>query len=98
MTAITSLESVHKKGIFGDHQKKVTKELLQISEVKRLTIIQVVQYKKSNIELSYRSSDNYQIKSECGCMVLLRYYNLYFSHATVQLTHIRYFWVLFPIP
>ena len=47
MTAITSLESVHKKGIFGDHQKKVSKELLQVSEIKKLTIVQVVHYKKS---------------------------------------------------
>ena len=51
MTAITSLESVHKKGIFGDHQKKVSKELLQVSEIKKLTIVQVVHYKKSKIEL-----------------------------------------------
>ena len=39
MTAITPLESVHKKGIFGDHQKRSENELLQISEVKNLTII-----------------------------------------------------------
>ncbi len=51
MTAITPLESVHKKGIFGDHQKRSENELLQISEVKNLTIVQVVQYKKVKIEL-----------------------------------------------
>ena len=47
MTAITALENIHKKGIFGDHQKKHENELLKISEVKGLTILQVVKYKKT---------------------------------------------------
>jgi len=51
MTAITPLEFVHKKGIFGDHQKKYETDLLKISEVKNLTIIQIVQYKKSEINI-----------------------------------------------
>ena len=49
MTAITPLEFIHKKGTFGDHHKKNESDLLKISEVKNLTIIQVVQYKKSEI-------------------------------------------------
>ena len=52
MTAITPLEFVHKKGIFGDHQKINESDLLKISEVKNLTIIQVVQYKKSKININ----------------------------------------------
>ena len=51
MTAITPLELIHKKGIFGDHHKKNEKDLLKISEVKDLTIVQVVQYKKSKFQL-----------------------------------------------
>tara|TARA_Y100000590_G_scaffold400823_1_gene485224 strand:- start:395 stop:982 length:588 start_codon:yes stop_codon:yes gene_type:complete len=51
MTAITALENIHKKGIFGDHQEKHENELLKISEVKGLTILQVVKYKKAEIEL-----------------------------------------------
>ncbi len=52
MTAITPLESIHKKGIFGDHHKKNEKDLLQISEVKDLSIFQIVQYKKSTTQIN----------------------------------------------
>ena len=52
MTAITPLEFIHKKGIFGDHQKINERDLLKISEIKNLTIIQVVQYKKSKININ----------------------------------------------
>ena len=51
MTVVTPLEFIHKKGIFGDHHKKNEKDLLQISEVKNLSIIQIVQYKRSKIQL-----------------------------------------------
>ena len=52
MTAITPLESIHKKGIFGDHHKKNEKDLLQITEVKELSIVQIVQYKKSKAQIN----------------------------------------------
>ena len=52
MTAITPLESVHKKGLFGDHHMKNENDLLKISEVRDLTIIQVVKYKRSKINLN----------------------------------------------
>ena len=52
MIAVTSLEHIHKKGHFGNYQKQNVKNLLQISEVKNLTIIQLVQYKKSKIQTS----------------------------------------------
>ena len=50
MIAVTSLEHIHKKGCFGNYQKQDGKNLLQISEVKNLTIIQLVQYKRSKIQ------------------------------------------------
>jgi sarcosine oxidase subunit gamma len=52
MTAISPLQSIHKKGLFGNHHKKDVHDLLNISEVKELTIIQVVQYKRSKVQLS----------------------------------------------
>ena len=64
MTAITPLESIHKKATFGDHHKKNESDLLQISEVKRLKIIQVVQYKRSKMQLSTIQIDNLRLSIE----------------------------------
>ena len=52
MTFITPLESIHKKGLFGDHHKKNERDLLNISEIKDLTIVQIVQYKRSKVQLN----------------------------------------------
>ncbi len=61
MTAITPLESIHKKGLFGDHHKKNEIDLLQISEVKDLSVIQVVQYKRSKIQLNTIQIDDLEL-------------------------------------
>ena len=64
MTAISPLESIHKKGVFGDHHKQNENELLQISELKNLMIIQVVQYKKSKVQLSNIKCDGLEFPIE----------------------------------
>mgnify|MGYP000872379508 CR=1 FL=1 len=61
MTAISPLQSIHKKGIFGDHQKKNENDLLRISEITNLVIIQLVKYKKSNINIENIMIDNLKL-------------------------------------
>jgi len=58
MTAVSALQSIHKKGLFGDHHKINEKDLLSIAELKNLTIVQIVKYKKSEINLKNIKIDN----------------------------------------
>jgi len=51
MTAISPLQFIHKKGLFGDHHKKNESDLINILEVKNLNIVQIFQYQKSKIKL-----------------------------------------------
>ena len=64
MTAISPLEFVHKKGLFGDHEKKDENELLQITEVKDLTIIQIVQFKKAKVEIKNTKIDDLDLPED----------------------------------
>jgi len=64
MTAISPLQSIHKKGLFGDHHKKNERDLLNISEVKNLTIVQIVQYKKSKVQLNSIQIDGLEFSLE----------------------------------
>ena len=61
MTAISPLQSIHKKGVFGDHHKKNESDLLNITEVKNLNIIQIVQYKNSKTQLSALKIDDLEV-------------------------------------
>ena len=61
MTAISPLEFIHKKGIFGNHHKKNEIDLLKITELKNLTIIQLVQYKKSKVNINQIKIDGLEI-------------------------------------
>jgi len=64
MTAISPLQSIHKKGLFGNHHKKNERDLLNISEVKGLTIIQIVQYKRSEVQLNSIRIDGLEFDSQ----------------------------------
>ena len=64
MTAITPLENIHKKGIFGDHHKKNEIDLIKISEIKNLSIIQLVQYKRSKTDINAIKIDGLEIPKE----------------------------------
>ena len=58
MTAVSPLQSIHKKGPFGDHHKKNERDLLNISEIKDLIVVQIVQYKRSKVQLNSIQIDN----------------------------------------
>ena len=58
MTAISALENIHKRGLFGDHQEKNENELISVSEVKHLQIIQIVHYKKSTLQITSLNLEN----------------------------------------
>ena len=58
MTSISALENIHKRGLFGDHQGKNENELINVSEVKHLQIIQIVHYKKSTKQIVSLNLDN----------------------------------------
>ena len=50
MTSLSSLNTLHQTGLFGNYQNKNENELITISEVKNIKIIQIVHYKKSNVK------------------------------------------------
>ena len=64
MTALTPLEFIHKKGLFGDHHKQYEKDMLKISELNNLTIVQVVKYIKSKVQINSSKIDGLELPLE----------------------------------
>ena len=64
MSSISALANVHKIGKFGDHENKNDNNLLKISEIKNLLIVQIVQYKNSNISVESIDIDSLKFKDK----------------------------------
>ena len=64
MTSISPLSNVVEKGLKGNHENKNEENLIKISEIKNLLIVQIVQYKSSTISIEDISIDNLNLKNE----------------------------------
>jgi sarcosine oxidase subunit gamma len=63
MSLISALANVHSKGQFGDYEYKNESDLLKISEIKNLLIVQIVQYKNSTASHENIDIDDLNLKN-----------------------------------
>tara|TARA_Y100000590_G_scaffold282820_1_gene318164 strand:- start:19 stop:606 length:588 start_codon:yes stop_codon:yes gene_type:complete len=64
MKSISALEKVHVKGFFGDYEDKNENELIKISEIKNLLIVQIVQYKNSSFNKNDTDIDGIKLSDD----------------------------------
>jgi sarcosine oxidase subunit gamma len=61
---MSALANVHLSGLYGDHEDKNENDLLKISEIKNLLIVQIVQYKNSTVSFESFAIDGLKLKNE----------------------------------
>jgi len=64
MTSISALNHIHKTGLFGNHESKNEENLLKVSEIKKMLIVQIVQYKNSTVSIDNIDIDSLKLKNE----------------------------------
>ena len=64
MSLMSALVNVHSRGQFGDYEGKNENDLLKISEIKNLLIVQIVQYKNSIVSFESFDIDGLKLKNE----------------------------------
>ena len=64
MTLISALANVYTTGQFGDHEGKNENNLLKISEIKNLLIVQIAQYKNSTVSFENIDIDGLRLKDK----------------------------------
>ena len=69
MTMISPLQNIHSEGSYGNFENKTENELLKISELKNLLIVQIAQYKNSSIKINEIKLNNLQFVNEAQKVV-----------------------------
>ncbi len=64
MRSISALNHIHKTGLFGNHENKNEENLIKVSEIKNILIVQIVQYKNSTVSFENINIDNLKLKDE----------------------------------
>ena len=64
MTSVSALNHIHKTGLFGNHESKNVENLLKVSEIKNMLIVQIVQYKNSTVSIENIDIDSLKLKDE----------------------------------